>query len=95
MYGILLAQLLVTAIIVGTVVYKKDQLQDPIDKAWILAAIIALVSVLALVFGTKGGDDKKKGSRLHMCYPYNMILLSIFTVSISVVVAKIALLTSK
>ena len=84
-----------TAIIVGTVVYKKDQLQDPIDKAWILAAIIALVSVLALVFGTKGGDDKKKGSRLHMCYPYNMILLSIFTVSISVVVAKIALLTSE
>lgn len=65
-----------------------------IQTIWIPAAIFAVVSILALIFGTAGtteeGGDAPNGRPMHMVVPYNYILLTVFTICTSIMVAKIA-----
>jgi FtsH-binding integral membrane protein len=50
-----------------------------------------------LLFGTAKGDEEKhkQGIPLHMATPYNYILLCLFTICVSIMVAKIASATDK
>jgi FtsH-binding integral membrane protein len=52
-----------------------------------------VISILALIFGSAGADEENgtpNGRPMHMVVPYNYILLGIFTVCISICIAKIA-----
>ena len=50
-YGILLAQLAFTAIFVGASI-TSDGIGSLVQTIWVPAAIVAVISILALVFGT-------------------------------------------
>lgn len=64
---------------------------DLVQTIWVPAIIFAVISILALIFGSAGGsDDQEYGRPMHMVVPYNYILLGIFTVCISICIAKIA-----
>lgn len=68
------------------------------SQLWIVAAVVAVISVLALVLGKTSGDEEStpivRPVAFHMKTPINYILLVIFTVSSSVLVAKIAAASS-
>ena len=91
-YGILLCQLAFTAIFVGASI-SSDPIGKLVQTIWVPAAIVAVISILALVFGTADVDEEKNqpnGRPMHMVVPYNYVLLSLFTVCVSVCIAKIA-----
>ena len=81
-----------TAIFVGASI-SSDPIGKLVQTIWVPAAIVAVISILALVFGTADVDEEKNqpnGRPMHMVVPYNYVLLSLFTVCVSVCIAKIA-----
>lgn len=97
-YGILLAMLLTTVIIM-VASFKIPALRTFVNgEAWIPCLATAVLTVLLLYFAPGPGPKKIKGKEdaagvappLHVCQPINYILLSVFTICMSICVAKIS-----
>ena len=97
-YGILLAMLLTTVVIM-VASFKVEGLKTLVnEKAWIPCFATAVLAVLLLYCAPGPGekklngktDDKGVSPPLHVCQPINYILLAVFTICMSICVAKIS-----
>jgi hypothetical protein len=87
--------LLFTALFIGVSI-TNESVQGLVKAIWVPAAIVAVITILALVFGTADQDDETapNGRPMHMVTPYNYILLGLFTMCISICASKIAAASS-
>lgn len=97
-YGILLAMLLTTVVIM-VASFKVEGLRTLVNgMAWIPCLATAVLTVILLYFVPGPGEKKNKGKTdaqgvappLHVCQPFNYILLAVFTICMSICVAKIS-----